>query len=70
MPAKLPAVLDHDRARPGGRVFIDPERGTVTLMAPSGRHETVAGLFTPLQLDVSQTLSVPFVPAGLLPGRG
>lgn len=62
-PAELPAVLEHDWARLGRRVFIDPERGEVTLMAPSGPHETVADLVTPLLLHVSQALSVPCVPA-------
>ena len=37
-PAQLSAVLEHDWSCFGRRVFVDPERGEVTLMAPSGPH--------------------------------
>ena len=60
-PAQLSAVLEHDRAQLGRRVFVDSGRGEVTLMAPSGLHETVSWLLAPLLLHAAQALSIPFV---------
>ncbi len=61
LPADLEAVLGHDWSRLGRRVFIDPERGEVTVMAPSARHENTAGLIPYLLLYAAQALSIPLV---------
>ena len=61
--ADLPAVLDHDWSQLGRRLFIDPERGEVTLMAPSGPHAFTSALVGHLVFEAARALSIPYIPA-------
>ncbi len=63
-PTLLPAVLEHDWSDFGRRVFVDPECGEVTLMAPSGPHEETSRYAWSLVSSAAAALSIPVVPAG------
>ena len=60
--ADLPAVLEHDWSQLGRRVFVNPERGKVTLMAPSGSHENTSALVGQLVFRAGERLSIQVVP--------
>ena len=63
-PEDLPVVLDHDWSELGRRVFVDPEREEVTLMAPSWVHEEMSQHVWYLVTSVAAALSIPCVGGG------
>ena len=63
-PAQLPVALKHDWSDFGRWVFIDPEGGEVTLMAPSGPHEETSRHAWSFVSSAATALSIQVVPAG------
>ena len=62
-PADLQAVLGHDWSQLGRRVLVDPQCGEVTLMAPSGPHETTSAYVQHVVFCAAEALSIDIVPA-------
>ncbi|MCY4591620.1 MAG: Uma2 family endonuclease [Alphaproteobacteria bacterium] len=63
-PGELEAVLGHDWSRLGRRLFIDPERGEVTVMETSARHAVTAELVAFLLGHSTLALSIQLVATG------
>ncbi len=63
-PTDLAGVLEYDWSQMGRRVFVDPEQGEVTLMAPSWAHQEMSRYVFRLVESAATALSISIAGGG------